>query len=188
MPKIKMIHAKNQDPCQNRKSSATSLEHQTPNRSILAVACRAPSSVSDAMQGLRPRAATGRFSVVSRAARPASRNRPRRNRPTMRKPCSALSACRGERTGAPHLSPVHVFRRRLSRASCCRGVSRTRQLVAKPPRPLTHAGAACSVFSGRSRVRCRRHRAPAPPWSPASLSTGAPRPLRLPAGSPRVHH
>ena len=49
MPKIKMIHAKNQDPCQNRKSSATSLEHQTPNRSILAVACRAPSSVSDAM-------------------------------------------------------------------------------------------------------------------------------------------
>ena len=96
--------AKNLDPCQNRKSSATSLEHQTPNRSILAVACRAPSSVSDAMQGLRPRAATGRFSVVSRAARPASRNRPRRNRPTMRKPCSALSACRGERTGAPHLS------------------------------------------------------------------------------------
>ena len=49
------------------------------------------------------------------------------------------------------------FRRRLSRASCCRGVSRTRQLVAKPPRPLTHAGAACSVFSGRSRVRRRRH-------------------------------
>ena len=176
-----MIHAKNQDPCQNRKSSATSLEHQTPNRSILAVACRAPSSVSDAMQGLRPRAATGRFSVVSRAARPASRNRPRRNRPTMRKPCSALSACRGERTGAPHLSPVHVFRRRLSRASCCRGVSRTRQLVAKPPRPLTHAGAADAHGCGVAVTV-------PPPWSPASLSTGAPRPLRLPAGSPRVHH
>ena len=131
---------------------------RTPNTKQINTRSRMPSAV---MQGLRPRAATGRFSVVSRAARPASRNRPRRNRPTMRKPCSALSACRGERTGAPHLSPVHVFRRRLSRASCCRGVSRTRQLVAKPPRPLTHAGAACSVFSGRSRVRCRRHRAPA---------------------------
>ena len=143
--------AKNSRSCQNRKSSATSLEHQTPNRSILAVACRAPS----VMQALRPRAATGRFSVVSRAARPASRNRPRRNRPTMRKPCSALSACRGERTGAPHLSPVHVFRRRLSRASCCRGVSRTRQLVANSQTTDPRRR------SGRSRVRCRRHRAPA---------------------------
>ena len=101
--------------------------------------------------------------LVSSAAPPAP---PRATAPAATGPRCASRARRSRRAAAnervrappvtcPRLSPAPLPRQLLPRRS------RTRQLVAKPPRPLTHAGAACSVFSGRSRVRCRRHRAPA---------------------------